>query len=77
MHETTPSLNRLRAAAGLLPQIEASLRDGKISPEKAALSAEFCLWALDTSGEAEGGEDMARALREGLGRLRSATEIGT
>lgn len=65
------ALNRLRAAAGLLPQIEAGLRDGKIAREKAAISAEFCQWALDNAAEAgPDGEPFAKLLDEGLESLR-------
>ena len=71
----TAALNRLRAASGLLPQIEAGLRDGKIAREKAALSAEFCRWALDNAAEAgPDGEPFAKALGEGLESLRRALE---
>ncbi len=69
------ALNRLRAAAGLLPQIEAGLRDGKIAKEKAALSAEFCRWALDNAAEAgPDGEPFALALASGLESLRRVLE---
>ncbi len=69
------ALNRLRAAAGLLPQIEAGLRDGKIAREKAALSAEFCQWALDNAAEAgPDGVPLASALGKGLESLRQALE---
>lgn len=69
------ALNRLRAAQALLPQIEAGLRDGKIAREKAALSAEFCRWALDNAAEAgPDGKPFALALKEGLEILRRAME---
>lgn len=42
----TPELNRLRAAAGLIPIIETGLTDGKLSIERAALMASFCEWAV-------------------------------
>jgi len=35
----TPELNRLRAAAGLIPIIEDGLTDAKLSAERAALMA--------------------------------------
>lgn len=41
-----PELNRLRAAAGLIPIIEAGLANGKLSIERAALMASFCEWAV-------------------------------
>jgi hypothetical protein len=42
----TPELNRLRAAAGLIPIIETGLADGKLTIERAALMASFCEWAV-------------------------------
>lgn len=70
------ALNRLRAAAGLLPQIESGLRDGKIAVEKAALSAEFCRWALDNAAEAgPDGVPFAKSLEAGLESLRLALEV--
>lgn len=72
------ALNRLRAAAGLVPQIEAGLRDGKIAAEKAALTAEFCRWALDHASEAgPDGERLAADLDKGLESLRQALESAT
>lgn len=69
----SPELNRLRAAAGLIPLIEDGLRVGKIAPEKAALMAEFCGWSLNgkTSSDIES-ERLATEIEEGLERLRSA-----
>ena len=68
-------LNRLRAAACLLPQIETGLRDGKLAHDKAALSAEFCQWALDNASEAgPDGEPFAKALGDGLKSLRRLLE---
>lgn len=64
-------LNRLRAAAALLPQIEAGLSDGKLTHEKAALSAEFCQWALSDVPESEEARKHAAALETGLARLKS------
>ncbi len=77
MADIIPStaLNRLRAAAGLLPQIMAGLADGKITVEKAALSAEFCLWALDGADQAgPEGSDCAKSLRQGLETLSGMLE---
>jgi hypothetical protein len=69
--DETKKLNRLRAAASLLPQIEAGLADGKISREKAALSAEFCTWAVtEADPGCQEGEDLARKIGDGLERLR-------
>lgn len=68
----TPELNRLRAAAALIPLIECGLGDGKISADRAALMSEFCAWALEHKAEAGAdGEPFAAEIRSGLDRLRS------
>lgn len=68
----TKKLNRLRAAAALLPQIRAGYADGKIGREKAALSAEFCLWALsDIPSDAESAK-LAGQIKSGLETLESS-----
>ena len=46
MRSSTPEFNRLRAAAALIPIIEAGLADSKLSVERAALMALFCEWAM-------------------------------
>jgi hypothetical protein len=67
----SPALNRLRAAAGLLPLIESGLRDGKISRDRAGLMAEFCSWAADQNADAgEVSIKLATEIRDGLERLR-------
>jgi len=64
------SLNRLRAAAGLIPIIETGLNDGKLANERAALMCEFCAWAAG-QGEDLGqeGEKLAAEIQVGLGSL--------
>lgn len=67
----TPAINRLRAAAGLIPLIESGLRDGKLSQDRAGLMAEFCSWAADQNVDAgEDGTKLAAEIRNGLERLR-------
>lgn len=67
------TLNRLRAAAGLIPLIESGMRDGKISRDRAALMAEFCAWAGEQNAQTgPDGAKYADAIRTGLERLRSA-----
>lgn len=65
------SLNRLRAAAGLIPIIEAELGDGKLANERAALMCEFCAWA---AGQVEDlgqeGEKLAAEIQAGLDKLK-------
>lgn len=72
--DETEKFTRLRAAAALLPQIEAGLSDGKISREKAALGAEFCSWAVAEISDTDPAEDskLAKSVREGLSRLEAA-----
>ena len=70
--DITKKLNRLRAAAALLPQIEAGYADGKIGREKAALSAEFCVWALsEIPSDAESAR-LAEQIGAGLKSLEAA-----
>lgn len=42
----TPERNRLRAAAALIPIIEAGLGDKKLSEERARQMAAFCKWTI-------------------------------
>ena len=70
--ESTPALNRLRAAAGLIPLIEDGLRQSKITGEKASLMAEFCSWAPQQA--TEGGPEALRLaddIKSGLERLKA------
>ena len=71
--EPTPALNRLRAAAGLIPLIEDGLRQSRITAEKASLMAEFCSWAAQQG--TEGGPEALRLaddIKAGLERLRAS-----
>lgn len=70
--DNTKKLNRLRAAAALLPQIEAGYADGKISREKAALSAEFCQWALSEAPSDAESTRLAELIGAGLKNLDAA-----
>lgn len=69
--DTQRSLNRLRAAAGLIPIIEAGLGDGKLANERAALMCEFCAWAAG-HGEDLGqeGEKLTSQVQNSLGQLQ-------
>lgn len=68
---STPELNRLRAAVGLIPIIETGLRDGKLTRERAALMASFCEWAVTIAPNDENGVRLAESVLKGLERLRS------
>jgi len=44
---TSPALNRLRAAAGLIPLIEDGLTHSRIAGNKAESMVAFCQWATN------------------------------
>ena len=68
---TTPQLNRLRAAAGLIPIIEDGLIQGTLSPERASIMAAFCVWAHDQSCEDMDTQSLAKTISDGLERIES------
>ncbi len=66
----TPELNRLRAAAALIPIIETGLSRATLSIERAQLMAAFCEWSTVTiSGDPEVLR-LAQAVDSGLQRIR-------
>jgi hypothetical protein len=66
----TPTLNRLRASAGLIPIIEAGLSDGKLIVEKAALMAAFCEWAATIVSDDPEESNLIEIVKQGLERLK-------
>ena len=76
----TPELNRLCAAAGLIPIIETGLSDGKLSIERAVLMASFCEWAVRLETQDAEQKRLVEIVTEGLNRLRarmnSLCEVG-
>lgn len=66
----TPELNRLRAAAGLIPIIETGLADGKLTIERAALMASFCEWAVTFETQDAEQKHLVDLVAEGLRRLQ-------
>lgn len=66
----SPKLNRLRAAAALIPLIGSGIADSKLSPERAALMASFCEWASEVQPSDDGETQLLELIREGLQRLR-------
>lgn len=66
----TPELNRLRAAAGLIPIIEMGLADGKLSIERAALMASFCEWAVTFDTQNSEQQRLVEVVVNGLARLQ-------
>ena len=67
---STPALNRLRAATALIPIIESGLADSRISVERAALMAAFCEWAAENPPDDPEAARLARAVADGLQRIR-------
>ena len=68
----TPQLNRLRAAAGLVPIIEAGLTDARLSLEKAALMASFCEWSTENPPDDPEAMKLAQQVDDALKRIKIA-----
>ena len=66
---STPALNRLRAAAALIPLIESGLADSRISADRAALMASFCEWATQNPPDDPEAAKLARSVADGLHRI--------
>jgi|APLak6261658528_1056013.scaffolds.fasta_scaffold91656_1 hypothetical protein len=66
----TPTLNRLRAAAALIPIIESGLSDKKISVERAALMVSYCEWAAQTNVESDDERSLAQTILCSLNILK-------
>lgn len=66
----SPELNRLRAAAGLIPIIESGLADSSLSSERAAVMASFCEWTLDIKSADADSLKLIEGIRQGLERLK-------
>lgn len=67
----SPELNRLRAAAALIPIIESGLNESKLSAERAALMASFCEWAAQITPSAPKETRLSESISQGLERLKS------
>lgn len=67
--DATPHLNRLRAAAGMIPIIEDGLAKGTLTPERATAMAAFCAWAYDQPPGEKETQELSRTIREGLERI--------
>jgi hypothetical protein len=70
-NDSTALLNRLRAAAGLIPIIESGLADQKISHERASHMAIFCQWATQKIPDDPVALDLADTVSAGLQRLKT------
>jgi predicted oxidoreductase (fatty acid repression mutant protein) len=69
--EPTPQLNRLRAAAGLIPIIEDGSVLRSLSQERASIMATFCAWAYDQASAEANAQALAQTIQEGLERIEA------
>ncbi len=69
---STPEINRLRAAAALIPIIESGLLESKLSVERAALMASFCEWAVENVPDDPDLVKLAETVGAGLKRIKMA-----
>lgn len=71
--ENTPqTINRLRAAAALVPVILAGLADSKISRERAAHMSAFVEWAASTTPGNEVEQKLVNEITNGLASLKTS-----
>ena len=68
----TPEINRLRAAAALIPIIESGLLESKLSVERAALMASFCEWTTENVPDDPEVVKLAETVGNGLKRIKMA-----
>ena len=68
----TPEINRLRAAAALIPIIESGLLESKLSVERAALMASFCEWTTENVPDDPDVVKLAETVGNGLKRIKMA-----
>ncbi|WP_300337197.1 hypothetical protein [Accumulibacter sp.] len=68
----SPEINRLRAAAALIPIIESGLSDSKLSAERAALMASFCEWTVEHPSDDPNLVQLAETVGAGLKRIKMA-----
>lgn len=69
---STPEINRLRAAAALIPIIESGLLESKLSVERAALMASFCEWTTEKVPDDPEAVKLAETVGSGLKRIKMA-----
>jgi len=68
----TPEINRLRAAAALIPIIENGLTQAKLSVERAAGMASFCEWTTENVPDDPEMVKLAQTVGNGLKRIKAA-----
>jgi len=69
---STPEINRLRAAAALIPIIESGLADSRLSIDRAALMTSFCEWTAENLPDDPNLETLAQTVHDGLKRIKLA-----
>jgi hypothetical protein len=67
--DPSPELNRLRAAAALIPIIETGLNGSRLSSKRVAMMKEFCEWAAAQSPQCSEGSKLKESILGGLKRL--------
>ena len=67
---TTPEINRLRAAAALIPIIEAGLAESKMSIQRASPMVTFCEWATENVTDDPLVVKLAKTIEIGLKRVK-------
>jgi len=72
IHPSTPEINRLRAAAALIPIIESGLLESRLSVERAALMASFCEWTTENVPDDPEVVKLAETVGNGLKRIKMA-----
>lgn len=72
IHPSTPEINRLRAAAALIPIIESGLLESRLSVERAALMASFCEWTTENVPDDPEVVKLAETVGNGLKRIKIA-----
>ena len=68
----TPEINRLRAAAALIPIIESGLLESRLSVERAALMVSFCEWTTENVPDDPDVVKLAETVGNGLKRIKAA-----
>lgn len=75
-NDSNKAMNRLRAAAGLIPIIESGLAKAQMTPGRVENMCHFCTWAMQAEPE---GDIEATKLRgeilEGLERIKASVKL--
>ena len=71
----SPEINRLKAAAALIPIIESGLLASKLSVERAALMASFCEWTIENVPDDPEVVTLAEIAGGGLKRIKVALPL--